>query len=950
MNQDVFFRAHTVTPEKNRKNGGLPSKWPEYALIFDTETTTDTSQSLTLGAYRFCRKTPNGAYICLEEGLFHAGDIDSRSFKIMQEYVRNNKPDTPKDGPDKLSLYSHSDFVEKVLWEAVQAGAMVVGFNLPFDLSRIAVEWCKARNGGWSLVLSLRQSKKTGQMEPNPDRPRIRVTSKDSKSAFIALMRPRIAEEWPSGRFLDLHTLASALHSESYSLERACAVFGVRGKLKHEPTGKISSREIDYCREDVRASTDLLNAMRREFDLHPITLLPDRAYSPASIAKAYLDAMGVIPPKDKFKTAHRTHGIAMQAYYGGRAECRIRHVQVPVVHTDFTSQYPSVNALLGNGDVLTADKLSFDDVTIEIRKLLSRVTLETTFKPRLWKQLNFFALVRPDQDILPVRAVYNSETQNIGINRLSSKIPIWFAGPDVIASVLLTGKVPHIEKAIRMVPHGKQRGLQSTKLRGMVTINPKTDDFFRHVIEQRKLHKSNESLGHFLKILANAGSYGLFVELTPEKPKKPANIKVFSGQESFPQLSNVLENQGRWYFPPIAALITAGGRLLLAMLERCVIDGGGSYLFCDTDSLCIVASENGGLVPCPGGTHKLSNGQEAIKALSWKQVRGIADKFTALNPYDPNAVPGSILKIEDVNFDPSGNQRQLYGYAISAKRYALYQRTNNNLSIVDPKAHGLGYLFPPKNFSDREPDWTFEAWDWLLREPLVLPRREPSWFNLPAMMRIVLSTPHVLQRLNRSTRPYNFLLCPLIDTVTGYPAGVDPNHFTLITPYTKQREGWTGAECINVWDGKSYRLALCQGSKLDKVIPQTFGYVLRLYRYHPESKSLAPDGSQCSAHTCGQLQRASVTVIKPRYVGKETDRRWEQGEDLSLVHFTPVEYSPLGKVVVADDALIREMAQHAMRELMRRTGLSQHTLEAIRQSKPVRNRTLSILKQALPSV
>lgn len=103
---------------------------------------------------------------------------------------------------------------------------------------------------------------------------------------------------------------------------------------------------------------------------------------------------------------------------------------------------------------MTAEKLSFDDVTIEIRKLLSRVTLEDAFNPNFWKQLKFFALVRPDQDILPVRAVYNNETQNIGINRLTSKKPIWFAGPDVIASLLLTGKVPHIEKAIRMVPHG----------------------------------------------------------------------------------------------------------------------------------------------------------------------------------------------------------------------------------------------------------------------------------------------------------------------------------------------------------------------------------------------------------------------------------------------------------------------------------------------------------------
>jgi hypothetical protein len=185
--------------------------------------------------------------------------------------------------------------------------------------------------------------------------------------------------------------------------------------------------------------------------------------------------------------------------------------------------------------------------------------------------------------------------------------------------------------------------------------------------------------------------------------------------------------------------------------------------------------------------------------------------------------------------------------------------------------------------------------------------------------------------------------------VTGYPAGVDPNHFTLITPFSKQRERWTDAECVNVCDGKSYRLARCQSSKLDKVVPQTFGYILRLYRCHPESKSMAPDGSPCSASTCGLLQRASVTAIRPRYVGKETDRRWEQGEDLSLVRFTPVEYSPLGKVVVADAALLSEMAKHGVRRLIRKTGLSQHTLEAIRQSKRVRNRTLAILKLALTS-
>jgi hypothetical protein len=173
MNQDIYFRAHTVIPEKKRKNSAEPSKWPAHVLVFDTETTVDTSQTLTFGAYRFCRVTQNRDYVCLEEGLIHADDTDSKSLETLRAYVSRNEPDNAKNGPSKLRLYSRSDFVEKVFWEAIQAGAKVVGFNLPFDLSRIAVDWSKAHNGGWSLVLSLRRSRITGEIEPNPDRPRM---------------------------------------------------------------------------------------------------------------------------------------------------------------------------------------------------------------------------------------------------------------------------------------------------------------------------------------------------------------------------------------------------------------------------------------------------------------------------------------------------------------------------------------------------------------------------------------------------------------------------------------------------------------------------------------------------------------------------------------------------------------------------------------------------------
>lgn len=952
--QDIFLRAHTVAPmrKRRRKRIDAASRWPHSVLVLDTETTIDTRQTLTFGAYRRCELVGD-TYKCVEEGLFYGDDASAEDRRVLEEYVRRQHPDLGvKSFPPKLTLplYSRAAFVEKCLWKCVQAGGMIIGFNLPFDLSRLAVEWSTARNRGWSLVLSLRRSRKTGRLEPNPHRPRIRITAKDSRSAFISLTRPQNPDEWPEGRFLDLHTFASALFDKSYSLDSLCEALKTPGKVDHEPTGRISDDEITYCRGDVRATADALNGLKHEFDQHPLTLRPDRAYSPASMAKAYLDAMAIIPPQEKFHVPNDVLGIAMQAYYGGRAECRVRRLEVPVVHTDFTSQYPTVNALLGNWRVLTAHSVSFEDVTEKVRALLASVTLDDLFRREFWMRSSFFALVEPDDDILPVRAVYNGETQNIGINRLQSNEPIWFAGPDVVASKLLAGKVPHVARAIRMVPRGTQTGLRKTTLRSMVAIDPRRHDFFRHAVEQRQHYKNtNEPLSAFLKTLATSGSYGLFVEVTPEAQSQPTSVAVFSGDASFesPALS-ILERPGRWYFPPIAALITSGGRLLLAMLERCVRDAGGTYLFCDTDSLCIVASSRARSVEYScAGTAKES--RQTIPVLSRQRVVDISARFASLNPYDRAYVEDSILKIEKVNRDSNGQPRDLLGFAISAKRYVLYERSGDDVRIVDPKAHGLGYLCAPSTTRSGETDrpWTWQAWDWIVREALGVRRTAPTWLHVPAMMRVVLSTPLLLDRLNRGTRPYNFLLCPLVDAVVGYPKGVDRNQFTLIAPFTRDRDAWLRLSCINACDGKRFVLALQQDARGSKVIPQTYGYVLRLYPYHAESKSVGPDGSPCSERTRGFLQRASITAGHHHFVGKETDRRWEYGEDLSLLQFKVMEYRPAGRMTVADRALRDKVAASGVRALIRRTGLSQHTLEAIRRGLPVRRATLQRIIAAL---
>src|SRR5207237_4438381 len=105
------------------------------------------------------------------------------------------------------------------------------------------------------------------------------------------------------------------------------------------------------------------------------------------------------------------------------------------------------------------------------------------------------------------------------------------------------------------------------------------------------------------------------------------------------------EDPGEWCSPPLAACITGAARLMLALLQRAVHDAGGSYVFCDTDSMAIVAAETGDLLGCLGGPHQLHNGSDAVRALSRDQVIAIVDRFAALNPYDHAVVPGSVLKI-----------------------------------------------------------------------------------------------------------------------------------------------------------------------------------------------------------------------------------------------------------------------------------------------------------------
>ena len=238
------------------------------------------------------------------------------------------------------------------------------------------------------------------------------------------------------------------------------------------------------------------------------------------------------------------------------------------------------------------------------------------------------------------------------------------------------------------------------------------------------------------------------------------------------------------------------------------------------------------------------------------------------------------------------------------------------------------------------PKWIFELWDYLVRGALDLKRRKPSWFDLPVMMKITLSTPHhALQNLGKCdlTRPHNFMMMPKIAPF-GYPPDVNPAnpHFTLITQFTSQREDWIKSKCVNIHDGDSptYRLKFDYTDDGISVSPVNFYQLVESYQNHPEAKSLGSDGKACEFDTLGLLQRVHIVAGEHVSIGKESDRHWEQSEDISLLEFKAIQYKSRGPITATDEQLGR-IAKVPKREFMRR-GINQHTLEKICNKELVR--------------
>ena len=247
-------------------------------------------------------------------------------------------------------------------------------------------------------------------------------------------------------------------------------------------------------------------------------------------------------------------------------------------------------------------------------------------------------------------------------------------------SVFLTGTVPAIEEAVTFTPGPPQKDLKPINLLGReeFRVDPLKDDAFKRLIDLRDEAKRNDDpAAKSIKITANSTSYGIFIEIIRDEASKPKVLHVYGFDGGCrEEKATVLEKPGRYFNPLLGVLITGAARLMLALAEKLVTDEGLDWVFCDTDSLSIAR---------PDGMERETFSQKA---------QGVIDWFEPLNPYE---MPGSILQMESQNFAVDGDGLEaLFAYAISAKRYALFNIEATGRPVLrKASAHGLGHLVPP---------------------------------------------------------------------------------------------------------------------------------------------------------------------------------------------------------------------------------------------------------------
>jgi DNA polymerase family B len=892
----IAVRAFTELLERKGPDGKRYVADPgasNWTLVFDTETTVDERQALRFGFYQLRKKKS-----LFQKGTFYdPEELSETETELLKSFAL-------KSG---FTVYTVSEFIEQVfLGMAYEVGAAYVGFNLPFDLSRLAIGHgaAQASKGNYSMVGGFSFRYIEGEQYP-----RIQVKHISDRSSLIRFTMPRNGQQTPRsmrerglykgdvrGHFVDIRSLAGAILSGSWSLKALADILQTEHrKLDTKEHGDtLTEPYIEYAAQDVQVTWECFEELSDRYHRLKLSTRIEKIISEASIGKAYLDQMGIKPWMSLQSRMPKLLGAVMSSFYGGRAEVHARRITVPVAYCDFLSMYPTVCTLMKLWRFVTSEGIDPADSTELTKQYLEEITLEDLKNQEAWQSLTTLVRVAPNEDIFPVRAKYEGEQRSIGLNYLTSEKPLWFTLADCVASKLLTGKAPTVLKSISFTPKNKQEGLRKVEVMGNpeYAIDPNEDDFLKRVIELRHEVKTRmkkaegeererlESEQLALKICANATSYGIYVELNSTNRGRPIEQVCYGYTDgSFQFQSRNVEEPGRFFHPLLGTLITGAARLMLAMCECVAGQEGLTWAFCDTDGIALTAKDQG------------TKHEQLIE-----KARNVQSWFKSLNPY---AIDTDILKLEDENFGLESKEIEpLYCFAISAKRYALFNLDVSGMPILrKATAHGLGHLMAPYEDSEA-PDslpkpkealrkigvkrWQHDLWVKIIlssfgNEPERVDYSDLLGFENPAVSRYAATSTELVDWFkvyNRErtykdqVRPFGFMLSLHAKKELG---GDNPPRASA--PFNRDLT----KALNNCFDRET-------GNRIPEEQLKTVRESLVRFHLHPESKFL--HGNYLD---CGFTQRRQLNVTAVEHIGKESNR-WEEQFRLGESLDTQAEY------------------------------------------------------------
>ena len=431
--------------------------WVRLLIIIDVETATtntrtmpgfqgphwcDYTQPLLFGRVhivRLCRR-PHWAHDharCVphvqREILFYPDDLPRQGVEQLaaihaamqdtftQEYVDSDERTvlTPRE------LLPLSPLLNDVLWPILRdegERAYLVGYNVLYDLSRLACAWRVLRRTKDTLLRDgFALSLFTHAGAPSTQRPE-RCCQLPSGGALMRWGAYATGGEAQSRQLhpslqnlLDTANLIHGLTGQPHTLEAACRAMGLpEDEWKHPVTqhGVITPDYVAYNRQDVLATTAVTLAALRRYEAIGLSKPPTQIYSAASVAKAVLDDLGVQPRLVRQPQLARYQGIGMEAYYGGRVECRIRGCAVPVVYVDFNSLYSTVSALSGLWRLTTASRVPHGPRLHRFLRLiafLQTVTAEQLFRSDRLAHTQCIRAAACPGDALPMRARFDGK-------------------------------------------------------------------------------------------------------------------------------------------------------------------------------------------------------------------------------------------------------------------------------------------------------------------------------------------------------------------------------------------------------------------------------------------------------------------------------------------------------------------------------------------------------------